>query len=69
MGKHSRYVIGICDNGMRYSELHKKDSNVDGDIIMHILPKDGTGRAARIKICKTVIQEILHTFVTASLLG
>ena len=56
MGKHSWYVIGICDNGMRYSELHKKDSNVDGDIIMHILPKDGTGRAARIKILKDVKQ-------------
>ena len=55
MGKHSRYVIGICDNGMRYSELHKKDSNVDGDI-MHILPKDGTGRAARIKTLKDVKQ-------------
>ena len=41
MGKHSRCVIGICNNDMRYPELHKKHSNVDGDIIMHLLPKDG----------------------------
>ena len=41
MGKHSRCVIGICNNAMRYPELHKKHSNVDGDIIMHLLPKDG----------------------------
>ena len=31
MGKHSRCVIAICDNNMRYAELHKKYSNVDGD--------------------------------------
>ena len=46
MGKHSRCVIGICDNGMRYPKLHKKNSNVDGDIIMHKLPKDGAVRTA-----------------------
>ena len=46
MRKHSRCVIGICDNDMRYQELHKKHSNVDGDIIMHKLPKDGAVRAA-----------------------
>ena len=40
MGKHSRCVIGICDNGMQYPELRKKHSNVDGDIIMHKLKKD-----------------------------
>ena len=34
-------AIGICDNDMQYPELHKKHSNVDGDIIMHKLPKDG----------------------------
>ena len=41
MGKYSRCVISICDN-----ELHKKHSNVDGEIIMHKLPKDGAVRAA-----------------------
>ena len=46
MGKHSRCVIGICDNDMRYPELHKKNSNVDGDTIMHKLPKDGAVRTA-----------------------
>ena len=30
---------------MQYPELHKKHSNVDGDIIMHKLPKDGAVRA------------------------
>ena len=33
MGKHSRCVIDICDNDMQYPELHKKHSNVDGDIM------------------------------------
>ena len=46
MGKHSRCVIDICDNDMQYPELHKKHSNVDGDIIMHKLPKDGAVKAA-----------------------
>ena len=46
MGKHSRCVIGICDNDIRYPELHKKHSNVDEDIIVHKLPKDGAVRAA-----------------------
>ena len=41
MGKYSRCVIDICDNDIQYSELHKKHNNVDGDIIMHKLPKDG----------------------------
>ena len=32
MGKHSRCVIDICDNDMRYSpELHKKHSNMDNN--------------------------------------
>ena len=48
MGKHSTCVVGICDNDMQYPELHKKHSNVDGDVIMHILPKHGAVRAARI---------------------
>ena len=46
MGKHYRFVIGICNNDMQYPELHKKQSNVDADIIMHKLPKDGAVKAA-----------------------
>ena len=45
MGKHFRCAIGICDNDMQYSQLHKKHSNVDGDIITHKLSKDGAVRA------------------------
>ena len=41
-----RCLIGICDKNMRYSELHKKHINVDEDIIMHKLRKDGAVRAA-----------------------
>ena len=46
MGKHSRCVINICDNDMQYPELHKKYINVDGDIIIHKLPKDVAAKAA-----------------------
>ena len=46
MGKHSRCVTDICDNDMQYPELYKKHSNVDGDIIMYKLPKDGAVKAA-----------------------
>ena len=46
MAKHSKCVIGVCDNDMHYREFHKKHSNVDGDIIMHKLPKDGAVKAA-----------------------
>ena len=45
MEKHSRCVIGICDNNKRYPELRKKHSNVDGDI-MHKLLKEGVVKAA-----------------------
>ena len=73
MGKHSRCVIDICDNDMQYPELHKKHSNVDGDIIMHKLPKDGAVKAAWINTIlkgrKQLIQESLHTFVATYLLG
>ena len=41
MGKHSGCVINIFDNDNQHPELHKKHSNVVGDIIMHKLPKDG----------------------------
>ena len=40
------FFIDVCDNDMQYTELHKKRSNVDGDIIMHKLPKDGAVEAA-----------------------
>ena len=73
MGKHSRRVIGICENNMQYPGLHKKLNNVDGDIIMHKLPKDGAVNAAWINTIlkgkKQLIQESLHAFVTTSLLG
>ena len=73
MGKHSRCVIDIYDNDMQYSELHKKHSNVNGDIIMHKFPKHGTVKAAWINTIlkgrKQLIQESLYTFVTTSLLG
>ena len=73
MGKHCRCVTGICDNDMQYPEIHKKHSNLDGDIIMHKLPEDGAVKAAWINAIlkgrKQVIQESLHTFVTVSLLG
>ena len=72
MGKYSRCVIDICDNNMQYPELHKKHSNVDGDIIMHKLPKYGVVKAAwintKLKSRKQLIQESFHTFVTTSLL-
>ena len=72
MRKHSRCVIDICDNDMQYPELHKKHSNMDGDI-MHKLLKDGVVKAAYIKTIlkgrKQLIQECIHTFVMTSLPG
>ena len=73
MGKHSRCVIVIGDNDMQYPNLHKKHSNVDRDIIMHKLTKDGAVKAAWINTIlkgrKQLIQENIHTFVETSLLG
>ena len=73
MGKHSRCVIDICENDMQYPELHGKHSNLDGNIIMYKLRKDGAVKAAwinrKLKGRKQLIQESLHTFVTTSLLG
>ena len=46
MGKYSRCVTGVCDNDMQYPELHEKHINVDGDVIMHKLPKEGAIKAA-----------------------
>ena len=67
MGKYSRCVTGICDNDMRYLELHKKHSNVDGDIIMHKLPKDGAVRAAWINaILKERKQQFKKVFTLLS---
>ena len=61
MGKHSRCVLGINDNDRWYPEQHKSHSNVDGDIIMHKLPKEGAVRAAWINTIlkgrKQIIQE------------
>ena len=58
---------------MQYPELHKKHSDMDRDIIVHKLPKDGAVKAAWIntilKDRKKLIQESLNTFVTTSLLG
>ena len=69
MGKHSRCVTGTCNNDMQYPELHKKHSNVDGDNIMHKLPKTGAAKPPYINATgkgrKQVIQESLHTFVKA----
>ena len=45
-GKRSRCVIAICDNDMQYTRLYKKHSNMDGDIIMNKLLKDGPVKAA-----------------------
>ena len=70
MAKHSKCVIGVYDNDMQYREFHKKHSNVDRDIIMHKLPKDGAVKAswtnAIFKGIKQVVQENLHTFITVS---
>ena len=46
MGKHSRCVINVYENDMRYLELHKNHCNMDGDIVMHKLTKDKVVRAA-----------------------
>ena len=46
MRKYSRCLISICNSDKRYPELHRKHSNVDGDIIMQVLPKDGAVKAA-----------------------
>ena len=47
MGKHSRCVPGVCDNEMRYPDLNKKHSIVNGDIVLHKLPKDGAVRTTK----------------------
>ena len=45
MGKHTRCIIGVCNNDNRYPERMVKHSNVTGSIVMHCLPKDKTIRA------------------------
>ena len=69
MGKHSRCVTDICDNDIQHPQLHKKHSNVDGDIIMHKLPKDTAVKAAWINIILKGRKHLIHIFVTTSLLG
>ena len=73
MGKHSRCVIDIYNNEIQYPEMHKKHNNVDGDIIMYKLPKDGAVKAAWsntiLKGRKQLIQQSFRTFLTASLFG
>ena len=73
MGKHSRCVIGICDNHMRYPGIYRKHNNADGHIIMHKLTKDGAVRVTWINTIlkgrKQVFPQSLLTIVTASLLG
>ena len=59
MGKYSRCVLIISENDMRYPELHKKHNNVDGNIIIHKLPKDGAVRAAWIKAILTIRKEVI----------
>ena len=58
---------------MQYPESHKKHSNIDGDIIMHKLPKDGAVKTAWINTIltgrKQLIQESLHTFESTSMLA
>ena len=68
MGKHSRCVIDICDNDMKYPELHKKHSNVDGDIILHKLAKDGAVKAAWINATlkgkkQVILESLLETLL------
>ena len=73
MGRHSRCVIDICDNDNQYPGLHKKHSNVDGDIIMHKLSEDGAVKAARInsilKGRRQLNQESFYTFTATPLLS
>ena len=69
MGKHSR-CVDIRDNDMQYPGLQKKHSDMNWDIIMQKLPKDGAVKAAWINTIlkgrKQLIQESLHTFATTS---
>ena len=57
---------------MQYQALYRKHSNVDGDIIMHKLLKDGTVKATWINTIlkgrNQSIQENLDTFVTTFVL-
>ena len=70
MGKHSRCVIDICDSDMQYPELHRKHSNVDGDIIKHKLPKDGAVKINTIlKGRKQFIQESHPNYIPAWLIN
>ena len=63
MGKYSRCVIDICDNDIQYSELHKKHNNVDGDIIMHKLPKDGAVKGSWINTMLKGRKQLIKVFL------
>ena len=49
-------VIGVCDNNKRCLELHKKQSNVNG-------------QTSNPLIVQQIIQSSLQMFVTVSLIG
>ena len=53
MGKHTKCVIGVCNNDKRYPERMVKHSNVIGNIVMHSLPTKDE------KIRSTWIHQIL----------
>ena len=48
MPKHSRYVVGVCDNDKRYPEGMITHSNVEENIVMHKLSLNETRRKALI---------------------
>ena len=58
---------------MQYPEMHKKHSNVGGDIAMYKLAIDEAVKTAWINTIlegrKQLSQESFHIFVTTSLLG
>ena len=52
MPKHTRCIVGVCDNDKRYPERMVKHSNVTGEIVMHKLPNDKVKRKAWINQVK-----------------
>ena len=63
-----RCVIGTCYCDMRYSELQKKLSNVDRDIIMHKLPQVGAVRAAWINVILKSGKQVIRNGILACLI-
>ena len=68
LAPESRCVIGTCYCDMRYSELHKKHSNVDRDIIMHKLPLVGAVRAAWINVILRSGKQVIRNGILAWLI-